>query len=148
MNVKADSACLTMSHNRQVKSGHRCFFGKTGGGQAVAQAIQKNLRQALHFPQRRHDVLQNQRLHTVRVSASEKMEELTERSLRLFRAELSNAYQWKEERQTFEMRDFRGKSNEFNREYPVVLSTTYSIKGTLNIDHIYDYLKELFSAES
>ena len=38
------------------------------------------------------------------------------------------------------MRDFRGRSNEFNREYPVVLSTTYSIKGTLNIDHIYDYL--------
>ena len=73
-------------------------------------------------------------------SFSEKMEELTEKSLRLFRAELSNTYQWKEERRTFEMRDFRGRSNEFNREYPVVLSTTYSIKGTLNIDHIYDYL--------
>ena len=73
-------------------------------------------------------------------SFSEKMEELTEKSLRLFRTELSNAYPWKEERQTFEMRDFRGRSNEFNREYPVVLSTTYSIKGTLNIDHIYDYL--------
>lgn len=70
----------------------------------------------------------------------EKMEELTEKSLRLFRAELSNIYQWKGERRVFEMRDFRGQSDEFNREYPVVLSTTYSIKGTLNIDHIYDYL--------
>lgn len=73
-------------------------------------------------------------------SFSEKMEELTEKSLRLFRAELSNIYQWKGERRVFEMRDFRGQSDEFNREYPVVLSTTYSIKGTLNIDHIYDYL--------
>lgn len=73
-------------------------------------------------------------------SFSEKMEELTEKSLRLFRAELSNTYPWKKERQTFEIRDFRGRSSEFNREYPVILSTTYSIKGTLNIDHIYDYL--------
>ena len=31
-------------------------------------------------------------------------------------------------------------SAHFTREYPVVLSTTYSIKGTLSIDHIYDYL--------
>jgi hypothetical protein len=73
-------------------------------------------------------------------SFPEKMKELTEKSLRLFRAELSNIYQWKGERRVFEMRDFRGQSDEFNREYPVVLSTTYSIKGTLNIDHIYDYL--------
>lgn len=73
-------------------------------------------------------------------SFSEKMEELTEKSLRLFRAELSDIYQWKGERRVFEMRDFRGQSDEFNREYPVVLSTTYSIKGTLNIDYIYDYL--------
>lgn len=73
-------------------------------------------------------------------SFPEKMKELTEKSLRLFRAELSNIYQWEGERQVFEMRDFRGQSDEFNREYPVVLSTTYSIKGTLNIDHIYDYL--------
>ena len=76
----------------------------------------------------------------INYSFPEKMEELTEKSLRLFRAELSTIYQWKGERQVFEMRDFRRQSDEFNREYPVVLSTTYSIKGTLNIDHIYDYL--------
>ena len=38
------------------------------------------------------------------------------------------------------MADFRGDSAAFTREYPVVLSTTYSIKGTLSTDHIYDYL--------
>ena len=69
-----------------------------------------------------------------------KMEELTEKSLLLFRAELSATRSWKNGRQVFEMRDFRSRSAEFNQEYPVVLSTTYSIKGTLNIDHIYDYL--------
>lgn len=70
----------------------------------------------------------------------EKMAELTEKSLRLFRAELSKKFHWKEPRQRFEMQDFRGKSTAFNQEYPVVLSTTYSIKGTLNFEHIYDYL--------
>ena len=71
---------------------------------------------------------------------NEKMAELTEKSLRLFRAELSEKFYWQEPRQCFEMRDFRGKSREFNREYPVILSTTYSIKGTLSFEHIYDYL--------
>lgn len=70
----------------------------------------------------------------------EKMAELTEKSLRLFQAELSEKFHWKEPRQCFEMRDFRGKSKEFNQEYPVILSTTYSIKGTLNFEHAYDYL--------
>ena len=69
-----------------------------------------------------------------------KMDELTEKSLRLFRAEVSSTYSWQRERPRFELRDFRSRSSEFNREYPVILSTTYSIKGTLSFDHIYDYL--------
>lgn len=75
-----------------------------------------------------------------RYAFDEKMAELTEKSLRLFRAELSEKFPWEEPRRCFEMRDFRGKSREFNREYPVILSTTYSIKGTLNFEHTYDYL--------
>lgn len=70
----------------------------------------------------------------------EKMAELSEKSMRLFQAELSENYQWRKPRQRFEERDFRAKSEKFNQEYPVVLSTTYSIKGTLNFDHVYDYL--------
>ena len=69
-----------------------------------------------------------------------KMEELTQKSLQLFRAGLAARYNWKSSRKRFEKRDFRGNSEEFTREYPVVLSTTYSIKGTLNTEYIYDYL--------
>lgn len=75
-----------------------------------------------------------------RYAFDKKMEELTEKSLRLFRAELSEKFHWQEPRKCFETRDFRGSSQEFNREYPVILSTTYSIKGTLNFEHTYDYL--------
>ena len=69
-----------------------------------------------------------------------KMEELAEKSLWLFRAELAQRYPWREERKRFEQKVFRKNSAAFTREYPVVLSTTYSIKGTLGMDYVYDYL--------
>ena len=69
-----------------------------------------------------------------------KMDELTQKSLRLFRAELAVRYPWRRERKSFENSDFRRNSAAFTNEYPVVLSTTYSIKGTLSIDYVYDYL--------
>lgn len=69
-----------------------------------------------------------------------KMNELTQKSLRLFRAELATRYHWKRARKRFEKSDFYMNSARFAREYPVVLSTTYSIKGTLSINHVYDYL--------
>lgn len=75
-----------------------------------------------------------------RYAFEEKMAELSEKSMRLFRAELSVQFRWRKSRPCFEMKDFRGQSEKFNREYPVILSTTYSIKGTLSFDHVYDYL--------
>lgn len=69
-----------------------------------------------------------------------KMKELSEKSMKLFKAELACRYQWRQPRAIFEKKDFRGKSDEFNKEYPVILSTTYSIKGTLSTEHVYDYL--------
>lgn len=73
-------------------------------------------------------------------SLNVKMEDLAQKSLRLFQAELAKKYRWQDSRHVFEMKDFRGNSVAFNQEYPVVLSTTYSIKGTLSIEHVYDYL--------
>ncbi len=70
----------------------------------------------------------------------EKMSELSEKSLQLFRADLAKRYPWQHVRKRFVKEDFRRNSTEFTREYPVVLSTTYSIKGTLSTDHLYDYL--------
>ena len=69
-----------------------------------------------------------------------KMDTLIQKSLRLFRAGLAARYPWKGERMRFEKGDFRRNSAVFTHEYPVVLSTAYSIKGTLSMDYIYDYL--------
>lgn len=70
----------------------------------------------------------------------EKMEELSQKSMKLFKAELAQRYCWQSMRKAFEKKDFYSNSDEFTKEYPVVLSTTYSIKGTLSIDFVYDYL--------
>ncbi len=70
----------------------------------------------------------------------EKMKFLSEQSMKLFKANLAGRYYRTNDRQIFEQKDFRGRSDEFNKEYPVILSTTYSIKGTLSTEHIYDYL--------
>lgn len=69
-----------------------------------------------------------------------KMNELTKQSMALFKAELACRYNWKAPRPCFENSDFRGKAKEFNKEYPLILSTTYSIRGTLSGDYVYDYL--------
>ena len=68
------------------------------------------------------------------------MNELTQKSFQLFKAELAAKYEWKTNRRRFESNDFRRNSDEFTHEYPVILSTTYSIKGTLSLDYVYDYL--------
>ena len=73
-------------------------------------------------------------------SFDEKMKELSDRSLQLFRAELSRRFHWNEKRPCFALESFRRASRRFNTEYPVILSTTYSIKGTLHPDYLYDYL--------
>ncbi len=73
-------------------------------------------------------------------SFAEKMTEPAEKSLRLFHAELSEAFDWRRPHRHFSQQDLQKNSGDFNQEYPVVLSTTYSVKSTLNPAHVYDYL--------
>lgn len=73
-------------------------------------------------------------------SFDKQMNELAEKSLLLFRDKLEKRYHWKETRRRFEMNDFWNNATELNQEYPVILSSTYSIKTSLSIDYIYDYL--------
>lgn len=68
------------------------------------------------------------------------MRTLADKSLSFFYAQLHQKYGGKSERNVFESRDFIRIPNEFNREYPVILSTTYSIKSALGKNYIYDYI--------
>lgn len=73
-------------------------------------------------------------------SFTSKVDELTRKSLRLFRAGLSKRYLWRGKRPEFTAFDFRCRSSAVTKEYPIVLSTTHAIRSTLNDNYVYDYL--------
>lgn len=70
----------------------------------------------------------------------DKLTELTDKSLIILKNSLYEKYKSRQVRQRFTEEDLWKDSNKFNDEYPVVLSTTYSLKNCLNKDYLYDYV--------
>lgn len=75
----------------------------------------------------------------VELDAKEKMNELTAMSMVYLKAILYNRYAKNAVRPRFEMDTIWKKPNEILREYPIVLSTTFSSRSCLK-DATYDYL--------
>lgn len=69
----------------------------------------------------------------------DKLKDLSNKSLVLFKDKLSSIYN-KEKRTIYTYNDLRHNSTSFIKEYPVILSTTYSLKNSLSQDFMYDYL--------
>lgn len=61
-------------------------------------------------------------------------------SMKMLKDKLAVKYNANNKRKIFSERSLWNKANEFLKEYPVILSTTFSSKTTLNPDVIYDYL--------
>ena len=99
--------------------------------------------QHLFYCARRNE-LERERAHVQNLlkeySFTSKVDELTRKSLRLFRAGLSKRYLWRGKRPVFTAFDFRCRSSAVTKEYPIVLSTTHAIRSTLNDNYVYDYL--------
>jgi superfamily I DNA and/or RNA helicase/very-short-patch-repair endonuclease len=68
-----------------------------------------------------------------------KMKKYSALSMQLFCDQLTKKYK-KGERQKFELDDLWKKSKEFINEYPVILSTTYSLRSSLSYKVMYDYV--------
>lgn len=99
--------------------------------------------QDLYYKTRLHELQEEKKMLETQLKDyrfTAKMDELRKKSMMLFKAELVQHYRWQVSRRVFEKKDFRGASADFTKEYPVILSTTYSIKGTLSMDFVYDYL--------
>ncbi len=71
---------------------------------------------------------------------NDKLELLVEDSKKLLNKYLNKKYDKKKQRKIYSMKDLYNNSYEFNREYPIVFSTTYSIKKCLNPNYVYDYI--------
>lgn len=68
-----------------------------------------------------------------------KMKEYSELSAKIFRAKLVERYAHKN-RTIYDIDDLWKKSSEFIDDYPVILSTTYSLRSSLSNDVMYDYV--------
>lgn len=68
-----------------------------------------------------------------------KMKECTEMSMQLLKAELYKRYNQKK-REPYTISELRRKSNEFIKDYPVIMSTTYSLRQSLSNKFFYDYV--------
>lgn len=69
-----------------------------------------------------------------------KLEQLTSNSIKLLNEYLRQRYKEKTKRKIYSYKELYNNSEEFNREYPIIFSTTYSIKNSLHENHKYDYI--------
>jgi superfamily I DNA and/or RNA helicase len=74
-----------------------------------------------------------------RFSFDEKMKEYTKLSMQLLKAELCKKYENKK-RESYTINELRSKSSEFIKDYPVIMSTTYSLRRSLSDGISYDYV--------
>jgi len=69
----------------------------------------------------------------------QKMRDYRDISLKLFRASLADKYQGRN-REKYQIEDLRKRSHEFIEDYPLILSTTYSLRSSLSNEVKYDYV--------
>ena len=68
------------------------------------------------------------------------LQRLQEVSNYIFKQNLTHRYAGRQERKSFSGDDLWKNPEEFVQEYPVVLSTTFSVKKSLSSDYMYDYI--------
>ncbi|MBK24688.1 MAG: DNA helicase [Halobacteriovorax sp.] len=74
-----------------------------------------------------------------RFDFSKKMKVYSEMSLKLFKSSLADKYKDGRSKE-YEIEDLRKDSESFIKDYPVILSTTYSLRSSLSRDVTYDYV--------
>ena len=67
------------------------------------------------------------------------MQEYTGMSMQLLKAELYKKYN-QQKREPYTISELRYKSNDFIKDYPVIMSTTYSLRQSLSDKISYDYV--------
>ena len=82
------------------------------------------------------DVIEQQLLS---VDVKESAEELRQSSLQILKQEIAKRY-GAGRRVIFTRKDIKAKTEEFLKEYPIVLSTTYSAKSCISNDFVFDYI--------
>lgn len=98
--------------------------------------------QAMFYRKREQEVIDSIKEIEKDINSREKdlLENMCEQSKGILRNVLANRYKGKSNREIFSEDDLWKRSQEVLKEYPVILSTTFSSKNSLNSKIIYDYL--------
>ncbi|MCE9272914.1 AAA family ATPase [Bacteroides fragilis] len=73
------------------------------------------------------------------IDINRSVKDLRSSSLQILKNKIAKRY-GSGERKRFSIRDIKSRTEEFLKEYPVVLSTTYSAKSCINKDMVFDYV--------
>ena len=76
----------------------------------------------------------------LKILGNNKLDLLIKKSLKLLNEYLRKRYNEQTERRKYNITDLYNDSQQFNKEYPIVFSTTYSIKKCLNENYKFDYI--------
>lgn len=74
-----------------------------------------------------------------KLDIKQSIKELTDSSLKILKHHIAHQYRG-DKRPLFTLRDLKQRSEELLREYPIVLSTTYSAKSCISPDLVFDYV--------
>lgn len=69
-----------------------------------------------------------------------KMNEYSELSMHIFKFYIAKKYSSATKRQIYEINDLWKNSEQFISDYPIILSTTYSLRSSLSNKFVYDYV--------
>lgn len=72
-------------------------------------------------------------------SFDSKMKEYTDATMKLFKASLHESF-FNKKRESYALPDLYNKSKQFLTDYPVIMSTTYSLKRCMDKEILYDYV--------
>lgn len=75
-----------------------------------------------------------------RYDFNEKMKSYATLSMEVLKGVLANKYRSGSHERIYEANDLWKNSSAFIQDYPVILSTTYSLRTSLNSDYVYDYV--------
>ncbi|HRG09117.1 MAG TPA: AAA domain-containing protein, partial [Cyclobacteriaceae bacterium] len=98
--------------------------------------------QLKYYPNKIHEL--KKKIESLETSLSNfsfdnKMKEYSEISMQLLKAELCKRYKH-QKREPYTISELRQKSNAFIKDYPVIMSTTYSLRQSLSQKIYYDYV--------
>lgn len=82
----------------------------------------------------------NRNMRKLNLLGSNKLNLLISSSMKLLNEYLRKRYSKNNDRKIYDTTDLYNDSKNFNKEYPIVFSTTYSIKKCLNENYKFDYI--------